>query len=97
MDYESESIVMNKGFIGAIKDGKIGERAAIVWKKMFRDESLISKQNKANQSANDALLKYNDFSKQEQNLTNEKRTTIPRNSVSPYENLYRTDMHSGVL
>ena len=68
MDYESESIVMNKGFIGAIKDGKIGERAAIVWKKMFRDESLISKQNKANQSANDALLKYNDFSKQEQNI-----------------------------
>ena len=68
MDYESESTVMSKGFIGAIKDGKIGERAAIVWKKMFRDESLISKQNKANQSANDALLKYNDFSKQEQNI-----------------------------
>lgn len=68
MDYESESLVMSKGFIGAIKDGKIGERAAIVWKQMFRDESLISKQNKANQSANDALLKYNDFSKQEQNI-----------------------------
>ncbi len=64
MDYEGKMNTMKNGSffekIWTMKDANFGTYDYF--------GNLIEKQNKANQSANDALLKYNDFSKQEQNL-----------------------------
>ena len=64
MDYEGKMNTMKNGSffekIWTMKDANFGSYDYF--------ENLIKKQNKANQSANDALLKFNDFSKQEQNI-----------------------------
>ena len=64
MDYEGKMNTMKNGSffekIWTMKDANFGTYDYF--------GNLIKKQNKANQSANDALLKFNDFSKQEQNI-----------------------------
>lgn len=64
MDYEGKMNTMKNGSffekIWTMKDANFGTYDYF--------GNLIEKQNKANQSANDALLKFNDFSKQEQNI-----------------------------
>lgn len=64
MDYEGKMNTMKNGSffekIWTMKDANFGTYDYF--------GNLIKKQNKANQSANDALLNFNDFSKQEQNI-----------------------------
>ena len=77
MDFESKTEIMSKGFLGAIRDGQLGERTSIVWEKMFQSSSLDKQAEKAGEAANEAFMKSMQLSSQAGNFTGGTKTLSP--------------------